>query len=131
MGGWFVRVLPSYALAPSSPRSCTKRQDGCSRVDEQLSKGEYSGLLGWLGPSLIGEGGVQDPAEGRPESPSPRCSSIRYVSKYLESAQRGGRLKSAPTADKIVAMTAAVKLKSEPFTLRHLRDACKASKISA
>jgi carboxypeptidase Taq len=84
--------FPSYALGAVIAAQLyeTLRTD-VPELDEQLAKGEYSGLLGWLRTHVHGMGAkvpVQDLLKGATGKPLSAVSFIRYVeSKYLESAQ--------------------------------------------
>src|ERR1700726_3710004 len=84
--------FPSYALGAVIAAQLyeTLRAD-VPELDEQLAKGEYSGLLGWLRTHVHGLGAkvpVQDLLKGATGKPLSAVSFIRYVeSKYLESAQ--------------------------------------------
>jgi carboxypeptidase Taq len=84
--------FPSYALGAVIAAQLyeTLRAD-VPELDEQLARGEYSGLLGWLRTHVHGLGAkvpVQDLLKGATGKPLSAVSFIRYVeSKYLESAQ--------------------------------------------
>jgi carboxypeptidase Taq len=84
--------FPSYALGAVIAAQLyeTLRTD-VPELDEQLSKGEFSGLLGWLRTHVHGLGAkvpVQDLLKDATGKPLSAVSFIRYVeSKYLESAQ--------------------------------------------
>jgi carboxypeptidase Taq len=84
--------FPSYALGAviASQLYETLRTD-VPELDEQLSRGEFSGLLGWLRTHVHGLGAkvpVQDLLKDATGKPLSAVSFIRYVeSKYLESAQ--------------------------------------------
>jgi carboxypeptidase Taq len=84
--------FPSYALGAVIAAQLyeTLRTD-VPELDEQLSKGEFSGLLGWLRTHVHGLGArvpVQDLLKEATGKPLSAVSFIRYVeSKYLESAQ--------------------------------------------
>jgi carboxypeptidase Taq len=81
--------FPSYALGAVIAAQLyeTLRAD-VPEMDEQLAKGEYSGLLGWLRTHVHGLGAkvpVQDLLKGATGKPLSAVSFIRYVeSKYLE-----------------------------------------------
>src|SRR3981189_3504339 len=81
--------FPSYALGAVIAAQLyeTLRAD-VPELDEQLAKGEYSGLLGWLRTHVHGLGAkvpVQDLLKSATGKPLSAVSFIRYVeSKYLE-----------------------------------------------
>jgi carboxypeptidase Taq len=81
--------FPSYALGAVIAAQLyeTLRTD-VPELDEQLAKGEYSGLLGWLRTHVHGLGAkvpVQDLLKAATGKPLSAVSFIRYVeSKYLE-----------------------------------------------
>jgi carboxypeptidase Taq len=84
--------FPSYALgAVMAAQLYETLRTEVPELDEQLSKGEYSGLLGWLRTHVHGLGAkvpVQDLLKGATGKPLSAVSFIRYVeSKYLESEQ--------------------------------------------
>src|SRR5690348_15975174 len=83
--------FPSYALGAVIAAQLyeTLRAD-VPELDEQLAKGDYSGLLGWLRQHVHGLGAkvpVQELLKSATGKPLSAVSFIRYVeSKYLESA---------------------------------------------
>src|SRR5260221_982600 len=82
--------FPSYALGAVIAAQLyeTLRTD-VPELDEQLSKGEYSGLLGWLRTHVHGLGAKvprQELLKGATGKPLSATSFVRYVeAKYLES----------------------------------------------
>ncbi len=79
-------------MAPSSPRSSTTASaERFPALDEQLARGEFSGLLDWLKTNVYSLGSkmlVQDLLKGATGKPLSATSFIRYVeAKYLESAE--------------------------------------------
>jgi carboxypeptidase Taq len=84
--------FPSYALGAviAAQLNESLRAD-VPALDEQLARGEFAGLLGWLRTHVHGLGAkvpVQDLLKGATGKPLSATSFVRYVeAKYLESAE--------------------------------------------
>ena len=84
--------FPSYALgAVIAAQLYESLRTDVPALDEQLARGEFSGLLDWLRTNVYGLGSkmlVQDLLKGATGKPLSATSFIRYVeAKYLESAE--------------------------------------------
>ena len=84
--------FPSYALgAVIAAQLYESIRTDVPALDEQLARGEFSGLLEWLRTNVYGHGSkmlVQDLLMGATGKPVSATSFIRYVeAKYLESAE--------------------------------------------
>jgi carboxypeptidase Taq len=84
--------FPSYALgAVIAAQLFDSLRADVPALDEQLARGEFSGLLDWLRTNVYGLGSkmlVQDLLKGATGKPLSATSFIRYVeAKYLESAE--------------------------------------------
>ncbi len=84
--------FPSYALgAVIAAQLYESLRTDVPALDEQLARGEFSGLLDWLRTNVYGHGSkmlVQDLLKGATGKPLSATSFIRYVeAKYLESAE--------------------------------------------
>jgi carboxypeptidase Taq len=82
--------FPSYALgAVIAAQLNESLRNSVPALDEQLARGEFSGLLGWLRTHVHGLGAkvpVQDLLRGATGKPLSAAAYIRYVeAKYLES----------------------------------------------
>src|SRR5712672_76888 len=82
--------FPSYALgAVIAAQLYESLRAEVPELDEQLARGEFSGLLGWLRTNVHGLGAkvpVQDLLKGATGKPLSATSFVRYVeAKYLES----------------------------------------------
>src|SRR6202140_4746674 len=82
--------FPSYALgAVIAAQLYESLRAEVQGLDEQLARGEFSGLLGWLRTNVHGLGAkvpVQDLLKGATGKPLSATSFVRYVeAKYLES----------------------------------------------
>jgi len=82
--------FPSYALgAVIAAQLYESLRAEVQGLDEQLARGEFSGLLGWLRTNVHGLGAkvpVQDLLKGATGKPLSAVSFVRYVeAKYLES----------------------------------------------
>jgi carboxypeptidase Taq len=83
--------FPSYALgAVMAAQLYESLRKDVPALDEQLARGEFSGLLGWLRTHVYGLGAkvpVQDLLRGATGKPLSASAFIRYVeAKYLEAA---------------------------------------------
>ncbi len=83
--------FPSYALgAVIAAQLYESLRNDVPALDEQLARGEFSGLLGWLRANVHGLGAkvpVQDLLRGATRKPLTAAAYIRYVeAKYLEPA---------------------------------------------
>jgi carboxypeptidase Taq len=83
--------FPSYALgAVIAAQLYESLRTEVSALDEQLARGEFAGLLGWLRTQVHGLGAkvpVQELLRGATGKTLSAASFIRYVeAKYLESA---------------------------------------------
>ncbi len=84
--------FPSYALgAVIAAQLYESLRADVPALDEQLARGEFSGLLGWLRTHVHGMGAkvpVQDLLKGATGKPLSATSFVRYVeAKYLESTE--------------------------------------------
>jgi carboxypeptidase Taq len=84
--------FPSYALgAVIAAQLYDSMRADVPALDEQLARGEFSGLLDWLRTNVYSLGSkmlVQDLLKGATGKPLQAASFIRYVeAKYLESAE--------------------------------------------
>ena len=84
--------FPSYALgAVIAAQLYESLRVDVPALDEQLARGEFSGLLGWLRTHVHGMGAkvlVQDLLKGATGKPLSATSFVRYVeAKYLESTE--------------------------------------------
>jgi carboxypeptidase Taq len=84
--------FPSYALgAVIAAQLYDSMRADVPALDEQLARGEFSGLLDWLRTNVYSLGSkmlVQDLLKGATGKPLQATSFIRYVeAKYLESAE--------------------------------------------
>jgi carboxypeptidase Taq len=84
--------FPSYALgAVIAAQLYESLRADVPALDEQLARGEFSGLLDWLRTNVYGFGSkmlVQDLLKGATGKPLSATSFVRYVeAKYLESAE--------------------------------------------
>jgi carboxypeptidase Taq len=84
--------FPSYALgAVIAGQLYESLRADVPALDDQLARGEFSGLLGWLRTHIYGLGAkvpIQDLLKGATGKPLSAASFIRYVeTKYLESAE--------------------------------------------
>jgi carboxypeptidase Taq len=84
--------FPSYALgAVIAAQLYESLRADVPALDEQLARGEFSGLLDWLRTNVYGLGSkmlVQDLLKGATGKPLSATSFVRYVeAKYLESAE--------------------------------------------
>jgi carboxypeptidase Taq len=85
--------FPSYALgAVIAAQLYESMRADLAHFDEQLGRGEFGGLFGWLRTHVHGVGAkvpVQDLLVGATGKPLSAASFIRYVeSKYLESVRK-------------------------------------------
>ena len=83
--------FPSYALgAVIAGQLYESLRNGVPALDEQLARGEFSGLLGWLRTHVHGLGAkvpVQELLRGATGKPLSASTFVRYVeAKYLEAA---------------------------------------------
>jgi carboxypeptidase Taq len=84
--------FPSYALgAVIAAQLYESLRADVPALDEQLARGEFAGLLGWLRTHVYGLGAkvpVQDLLKGATGKPLSATSFVRYVeAKYLETAE--------------------------------------------
>jgi len=84
--------FPSYALgAVIAAQLYESLRADVPALDEQLARGEFSGLLDWLRTNVYSHGSkmlVQDLLKGATGKPLAATSFVRYVeAKYLESAE--------------------------------------------
>ncbi len=92
LGGGLVRLLPLLRAGCGHRRAAlrepARRQS--TTLDEQLARGEFTGLFGWLRTQVHGLGAkvpVQELLKSATGKPLSAASFIRYVeAKYLESA---------------------------------------------
>jgi carboxypeptidase Taq len=92
--------FPSYALgAVIAAQLYDSMRADVPALDEQLARGEFSGLLDWLRTNVYSLGSkmlVQDLLKGATGKPLQATSFIRYVeAKYLESAENSAENSAA------------------------------------
>ncbi len=101
--------FPSYALgAVIAAQLYESLRTDVPALDEQLARGEFSGLLDWLRTNVYGLGAkmlVQELLKGATGKPLSATSFMRYVeAKYLESAAEQRRClmrRSSPVASRV------------------------------